>query len=153
MLTRRFRRTRGGNYLLKLPSEERELLRSLPGQLQSVLDTDDPALGRLFPPAYNDDPVHDAEYQLLMHEELLNSRRSALEVMGQTVDAERLELEQLQAWSKALNDLRLVLGTRLDVTEEMGEVDPDDPRAPGLALYGYLTFLQGEVIEALAASL
>ena len=69
------------------------------------------------------------------------------------VESDRVDENQLHAWSTALNDLRLVLGTRLDVTEDMDEVDPEDPRAPAFALYGYLTWLQGEIIEALAAAL
>jgi len=140
MAGRRIRRTRKGDYQLRLSADERVLLRSLPGELREILDGQDPALGRLFPPAYADDPVHDAEYQ-------------ALAVMEQTVENERLDQEQLHAWSRALNELRLVLGTRLDVAEDMVEVDPEDPRAPAFALYGYLSWLQGEIVEALSAAL
>ena len=46
-------RKRGG-YTLNLPPEERELLRTLPGQFREVLQTGDPSLRRLFPPAYTD---------------------------------------------------------------------------------------------------
>jgi hypothetical protein len=51
-----------------------------------------------------------------------------------------------------LNDARLVLGTRLDVTEEtdFGAVDAEDPEAQELAVYAYLTWLQGELVEAVA---
>ena len=73
--------------------------------------------------------------------------------MEQTVENERLDQEQLHAWSRALNELRLVLGTRLDVAEDMVEVEPEDPRAPAFALYGYLSWLQGEIVEALSAAL
>jgi len=153
MASRRVRRTRKGDYQLRLSAEERALLRSLPGELRDILDGEDPALGRLFPPAYTSDPVHDAEYQMLMHQELRQRHEQALAVMEQTVESDRVDENQLHAWSTALNDLRLVLGTRLDVTEDMDEVDPEDPRAPAFALYGYLTWLQGEIIEALAAAL
>ena len=49
----------------------------------------------------------------------------------------------------------VVLGERLGVTEELYEhgIDPNDPRAPELALYGWLTWLQGELIESLASRL
>ncbi|HMC51922.1 MAG TPA: DUF2017 family protein [Acidimicrobiales bacterium] len=153
MAGRRIRRTRKGDYQLRLSAEERTLLRSLPAELRDILDSQDPALGRLYPPAYTSDPVHDAEYQMLMHGELRERHEEALAVMEETVENERLDQDQLHAWSRALNELRLVLGTRLDVTEDMDEVDPEDPRAPGFALYGYLTWLQGEIIEALAAAL
>jgi hypothetical protein len=49
----------------------------------------------------------------------------------------------------ALNQLRLVLGTRLDVTEDVYEtvIDPLDPDASDLAVYLYLTWLQEQFVE------
>jgi hypothetical protein len=146
---RRVRRTRKGDFELRLPQAERDLLRSLPSQLRELLATDDPSLRRLFPPAYLDDPEKDADYQRLMRDELLDRRRGALDTVEATVDATRLDEEQVLGWLEALNDLRLVLGTQLDVTEELEHVDPDDPRAPGLAVYAYLGWLEEEVVAAL----
>ena len=54
-------RVRGGRFRVRLTSEERDLLRSLPGQLRDLLPTDDPSLRRLHSPAYEDDPEHEAE--------------------------------------------------------------------------------------------
>jgi hypothetical protein len=152
VLRRRVTRTRKGEYVLRLPPEERAVLRELPGQLRELLGSDDPSLHRLFPPAYTDDIEHEAEYQRYMGDDLLESHKRALEVMEETIDAERLDEEQLTGWLGALNDLRLVLGTRLDVTEDMYEdgIPPDDPRAPAFALYSYLGWLQEQVVEALA---
>jgi hypothetical protein len=58
----------------------------------------------------------------------------------------------MQAWMRAINHVRLVLGVRLEVTEEGDERprSPRDPRAPAFAVYDYLTYLQGEIIEALS---
>jgi hypothetical protein len=55
------------------------------------------------------------------------------------------------AWLRAVNDVRLLLGTRLDVSEDPAQrkVSPDDPRAPGFALYDYLSLLTQELVEAL----
>ena len=154
MLGRRVRRTRKGQYQLRLPDDERDLLRSLPGQLREMLttDLDDPSLRRLFPPAYLGEEEREAEYRRLMGDDLLASRQEALDVMEATIDADVLDEEQITGWLTALNELRLVLGTRLDVTEDMYDepVAPDDPRAPGLALYGYLGWLQEQVVAALA---
>ena len=154
MIGKRVKRTRKGQYQLRLPAEERDLLRTLPGQLRELLVSggDDPALRRLFPPAYLGEPEREQEYRRLMGDELLVSRQAALDVMEETIDADLLEEDQILGWLNALNELRLVLGTRLDVTEDMydQEVDPDDPRAPGLALYGYLSWLQEEVVAALS---
>lgn len=155
MSQRRVRRTRRGDFQLRLPSEERDLLRSLPGELRGLLSTDDPALSRLFPPAYPDDPAMNTDYGDLTRNDLLESKRSSLEIVEATVDAERLDEEEAVAWLGALNDLRLVLGTRLDVSEDMyeREVSEDDPRRPGLALYFYLGWLQEQVVQALAGGL
>jgi hypothetical protein len=152
-LSPRIRRLRGGRYRLGLTRDEREVLRSLPRQLRELLGTDDPSLVRLFPPAYRDDAASNAEYERLTRESLLADRLAALSVMEATVDAEELSGEQLAAWVGALNDLRLVLGTRLDVTEESyaAELDPRDPRAPELALFAYLSWLQEQAVAALSA--
>ncbi|HEU5212051.1 MAG TPA: DUF2017 family protein, partial [Gaiellaceae bacterium] len=62
---------------------------------------------------------------------------------------------QAAAWCGALNDARLVLGERLGVTEDLYEngIARDDPRARELAFYAWLTWLQGELVEALSSRL
>lgn len=151
----RVRRTRRGDFQIRLPSVERDVLRALPDQLRRLLDAEDASLLRLFPPAYQDDPEANAEYERLVHDDLRLRRLQALEVLEGTIDAERLDEDQMQAWLTALNDLRLVLGTKLDVSEELDpEAMPDDdPEAHGHALYYYLGWLQEQVVEALVSSL
>jgi hypothetical protein len=151
----RIERTRRGDFRLRLPPEERALLRSLPGQIEALLDSDDPSVRRLFPPGYADDPELEAEYRRLVRGDLLAQKREALRTVEETVDAERLSEEQLTEWLGALNDLRLVLGTRLDVTEDMYEegFPEKDPRAPAFAVYGYLGWLEEQVVESLAGGL
>ena len=148
-------RLRGGGFRIRLSPAERQILRSLPAELRDLLGTDDPALRRLSPPGYVDEPELEAEFRALVGDDLLRERLRALEVMEATIDAERLDEEQLAAWVGVLNDLRLVLGTRLDVTEDLdlSEVRPDDPRAAGLSLYAYLTWLEGQAVEALSEPL
>ena len=150
---KRDRRT--GGYLLNLPPEERALLRSLPAQFRDVLQTDDPSLRRIFPPAYTDDDDANDEFQRLMREELLEGKLAALAIVEETAGADHLTGEQLEGWLGALESLRLFLGTQLDVTDETYaiELDPDDPSAPALALYSYLSWLQEQAVEALSSSL
>jgi hypothetical protein len=152
---RRIQRTRRGDFRVRLPASERAVLASLPSQLRDLLAGDDPALARLFPPAYADDPEADAEYRRLMHEDLVEGRLSSLDVLEATLSAERVTEDQLAAWLGALNDLRLVLGTRLDVTEDLNErpMSADDPRASAFGLYLYLGWLEEQVVEALAGGL
>lgn len=145
-------RRRDGLFELRLEAEERGLLGNLPGQLREPLDEgDDAALRRLFPPAYLDDAARDAEYHRYMREDLERTHREALDVLETTVQAETLTAEQLHAWVRAINQLRLVLGTRLDVTEDLDyeDIDDDDPRAPAYSLYAWLSWIQDESIEAL----
>ncbi len=155
MSGRRIQRDRKGGYRLRLPQEERALLATLPAQLREVMQTDDPSLRRLFPPAYADDAEADDEYRRLMREELLEGKLAALRVVEESAYAEHLTEEDLEGWLGALESLRLYLGTQLDVSEATyaEELDPDDPSAPALALYGYLSWLQEQAVEALSAGL
>ena len=152
---RRVRRSRKGGFDLRLPEPERQLVSSLVSQLRSVLTgadvADDPGLRRLFPSAYADDAARDAEYREMVHDDLLAARLGALDVVEATVDATNVDEAQLLAWMGAINDLRLVLGTRLDVSEETAfDADPDDPDAPALAVYQYLSFLLESIVDALS---
>jgi hypothetical protein len=146
-------RTPEGDFRLRLPQAERDLLRHLQAELEHMLDAtpDDPSLHRLFPPAYEDD-ADESAYRRLMRDELLGGRRRALQVLEATAGHDRLSPDDAQAWLTALNDLRLVIGTRLDVSEEtfLDGLDSNDPRAPELALYAYLSWLQEQLVEALA---
>lgn len=154
MAKTRFKFVGGGDVKLRITKEEREVLRGLPGQLRQLMDDDpdDPAVRRLFPPAYRERPDHEHEYRRLMGEDLRERRLAALAAMEETVDADVLTPEQASGWLRALNDLRLVLGTRLDVKDDTfsNDIAEDDPRAPALALYGYLSVLEEELVEALA---
>ena len=153
-LGRRIRRNRKGQFELRLPPQEKEMLRALPGQLLEALEAEpSPDLRRLFPPAYSQDPEAESEYRQLMGGELLERHREALRVMAASLDLPQLDEGQLTAWLTGLNELRLVLGTRLDVTEDQRLPTPDDPRAPVFALYGYLSWLQEQAVEALSETL
>jgi len=144
-------RRSGSGFELELSTPERELLRSLGPQMRELLTSDDDILGRIFPVAYPDDEDRETEYRLLVHDELRASHVEALEILERTADAEHLDESQLFGWMRAVNDVRLVLGTRLDVTEE-GDERPDspgDPRMSAFAVYDYLTWLQGEIVATL----
>lgn len=148
------KRTRSGHFEIRLSADERDLLRGLGPRMREVLtDEADPVRQRLFPVAYPDDDDRQTEYRLLAHDELLESHLGALTILEETVDADRLDADALTAWMRALNEVRLVLGTRLEITEDGDErpADRDDPEAQAFAIYDYLTYLQGEIIEALSA--
>jgi Domain of unknown function (DUF2017) len=148
----RIRRTASGEIRLGLPEEEQELLRDVAASTRELLaDGRDPALRRLFPPAY-DDPELDREYHELTGGQLATGRDQALELLETTVDRDVLSPQEADGWLRALNDVRLVLGTRLDVTEDLdwNGLSPEDPRTPELALYAYVSWIQEQLVEASA---
>lgn len=144
----------GEGFLVRLPAEERDVLRTLPGQLRALVasgDRDDPAVARLFPEAVPDDPAAEEEFRRIAGDGLLAGRLRATEVWESTIDRDLLTEEELLAWLGALNDLRLVLGTRLDVTEDSTDEDfvGDEERGSAFELYRYLSWLVSEIVEAL----
>lgn len=165
----RFERLGDGRVRVTLHAAELELLRSIPSELRVLYDDEggDAVRNRLFPRAYLDPTAEDAEreWRELVHPELVRERLAALEVLTEslkrtsgakrdTVTAE-LDEDETAAWLGVLNDARLALGTRLEVTEatEYDDLDPDDPATPGLAAYAWLTYLQGELIETVMLDL
>jgi Domain of unknown function (DUF2017) len=144
-------RREGDRVRLNLDGHEQALLRELLDQLEPLLaDPDDPALRRLFPPAYSEEE-NDQQYRSLVRDQLVNGRAKALASMRDTLASETIDVEQADEWLRALNDLRLVLGTRLDVSEEIDyeRIDLDEPRGRELAIYGYLAWLQEQLVDAL----
>jgi hypothetical protein len=124
----------------------------------------DPVLGRLFPRAYLDPTEEEAEadWQRLAHGDLVDGRRRALATVEGTLAAAevrrgRFELtlseEQAQAWLAVLNDARLALGTRLDVTEDLdlSGLDPDDPDTAPYAVYWWLGVMEESLVDALSS--
>jgi len=118
---------------------------------------EDPALARLLPDAYGDDAAAATEFRRYTEADLRAGKRVSARTVVSTLSplAGRggrlvLDREEADAWLGTLNDLRLVLGTRLDVTEET-ELDPraDDPRSHALQVYGWLGWLQESLLSCL----
>ena len=149
-------RTETGDFLLRLGPEERGLLRRLSAELEELLaaEPEDPSLRRLRPRAYEDEEV-EREFRSLMGAELESLRLENLRGLAETAGHDRLDAEELDRWLAALNDLRLVLGTRLDVTEDQfaDGFDPSAPHAYELAVYAFLTWLQEAAIDAASRGL
>ena len=97
-----------------------------------------------------DDEIAAADFRRYTEPDLRSEKLLNLGLVAQLLqsDTEKLELSEQQsnAWLRSLNDLRLVLGTRIGVGEDYREEENDDP---GFHLYDYLTYLQGSLIDAL----
>jgi hypothetical protein len=116
---------------------------------------DNPVLARLLPEAYRDDPQAAGDFRRYTDADLRATKRADAQVVLDTLPTGkgRLELDRDQAdrWLGALNDMRLALGTSLDVTEELEieDLEDDDPRLQGLQVYGWLGYLQESLLSCL----
>jgi truncated hemoglobin YjbI len=114
----------------------------------------DPVLARLFPSAYEDEKEA-SEFRRYTEATLRDGKRADAQTVLDTARSGRAELtpEQAQAWLRSLNDVRLTLGTKLDVTEEVHDeiavMSEDDPRYPAYVTYDWLTYLQDSLVRAL----
>lgn len=140
-----------GTFTLRMSDDEREMLSSLLPQLRELITQRDSAAWRLFPNAYQDDQEKAAEYEEMVGAELRDKRLDSITIVEQTLDAVSLTEDQLNAWMGAVNDLRLVLGTRLDVTEESEIEDYNTENAKFLfAAYYHLGYILEEIVTVIS---
>ncbi len=149
---------RRGHVRINLEVVEAGLLATLfddLGGALEVLPEDDPVRQRLFPSAYPEDEDAATEFRELTEDSLRGARVERLErCRAELPSAEgnvELDDEAAQRWLTVLNDLRLAIGTRLNVSEddEPG-IDPADPDAQTRAIYHWLTALQDSLVHAVA---
>ena len=148
-------RREGDGFVLSVRPDDRRVVVDLVAQLRdAILDgTGDERFRRLFPAAYHQDAELDEEYQRLMHGELLASRLDSLnrahELLSRDADAHFVSLseDEIDSLMKSVNDLRLVLGTLLDIQENEPSIDEDDPAYPQVHLYSYLGWLLEWIIR------
>lgn len=142
---------RQGRYVLRMDDQERELIRQLLSELRELLalSPDDPRVRRLYPSAHAEDAELENEFRSLTREDLQNGRLASIDAVEASADADLLDADQLAAWMQAVNSLRLVLGTMLDISDDDQELtfDPNDPNARTVALYGYLGGLLDEIVD------
>jgi Domain of unknown function (DUF2017) len=119
---------------------------------------DDPVLARLLPDAYQEDPDSAGEFRRYTEQDLRDGKTAAaltvLDTLPESGGRVTLSEDQAQTWLRALNDVRLALGVRLEVTEqvydELAKMDPADPRYGALAIYDWLTAVQESLVLALS---
>ena len=118
----------------------------------------DPVVARLLPDAYRDDPEKAGEFRKYTESSLRESKKYFAQTLLETLPASggkvRLTGDQARDWLRALNDIRLMFGVRLEVTEDFEEqlaaLDPKDPRAAAFEVYGWLGAVQESLVRALA---
>ncbi|GGR67592.1 hypothetical protein GCM10010269_02980 [Streptomyces humidus] len=138
----------------------------------------DPVLRRLFPDAYTDpegapgargadeQKAHSAEFRRYTENDLRAGKRDNALAVVRSLDALaseaadeggavlKLSPQESQAWLRALNDLRLAIGSRLEITDEddtdlLYRLPDDDPRKPMVMAYLWLGGLQETLVATL----
>ncbi|MDA3022857.1 MAG: DUF2017 domain-containing protein [Actinomycetota bacterium] len=173
-----FQRTRTGRTVLRVDEMEKAVLTSLAEQMiafvapnEATESTDplalivgidevaetpsDPALARMFPAAYRDDDEAAGDFRRFTERDLratkiANSSNVAvcLKRHGEKIV---LTADEALCWLGFLNDTRIAIGTRLEITEEnhddLAKLPEDDPRAGLFDVYDWLTFLQDSLVR------
>jgi hypothetical protein len=154
-------RFRHGDVVARLDPAEAGIVGLLLDQLEQLLAADaddvagDPVMARLLPDGHRSDPELAADYRELTESSLRSGKSDDLAIVRATLPdgggEVRLDPDQAGAWLRTSNDLRLALGTRLDITEDTEPPDEiADEQDQQLAVYYWLTALQGSLVDALA---
>ncbi|MFI6933418.1 DUF2017 domain-containing protein [Streptomyces sp. NPDC050287] len=136
----------------------------------------DPVLRRLFPDAYSDpegapgpkqaeeERAYSAEFRRYTENDLRAGKREnalavirsldALSSAGKGGAVLKLSPGESQQWLSALNDLRLAIGSRLEITDEddsdlLYHLPDEDPRKPMVMAYLWLGGLQETLVSTL----
>ena len=155
-------RRRGDVLVARLVDAETSIVGLLLDQLEQLLAADpedsggDPVVERLLPPGHASDPELAADYRDLTEAALRSGKADDLAIVRATLPPEggevRLDDDQARAWLRTTNDLRLALGTRLGVTADTEPPeDPTEEEGSQLAVYYWLTAVQGSLVDALVA--
>jgi hypothetical protein len=149
------RRGRGDTVVVELGGGVRTFLRDAAGAYRDLLTSDaaadDPAVARLSPTAYADDPLLEIGFSERTADDLERARMEAIETVLRTATSTSLTSDEADAWLRTCNGLRLVLGTRLDLTEESTPDDFAGDAATAAAFEQYA--LLSEIVELLVRAL
>jgi hypothetical protein len=115
-------------------------------------------LARLLPDAYQDDDEAAGEFRKYTESSLREAKKYFAQTLLDTVPPKggrvKLTADQARDWLRALNDVRLMFGVRLEVTEDFEEqlasLDQKDPRFAAFEVYGWLGAVQDSLVRAIA---
>jgi hypothetical protein len=133
-------------------------LAAMVGLTENAKLSDDPMLARLLPDAYEGNPEAADEFRRYTEQGLRSGKVAAARAVLATLPPGggrvRLAEPEAQAWLRALNDVRLMLGVALEVTDDfddqVSDMSPDDPRAPYVGVYQWLAYIQDTLVRSLS---
>lgn len=152
-----------------VPRDEQDPFEALMDFSGPTQEPEDPVLVRLFPTAYPEDAEAASEFRRFTEGSLRDAKAAAactiIDVLeeaglpqeppgeGLVIDVE-LEPGQAEAWLRSFTDLRLALGTRLEVEEDDEDywltLPEDDPRSRSHDVYLWVGYLQETLVDALS---
>src|SRR2546423_10731723 len=159
-------RRHGDQCVARFAADEVAVLRQVASEVIGLLsenfDRDDPVVERLFPDVYADDAEQAAEFRRYTEGDLKTAKIDQAAAILAALPSDggavvRLDPEAAEAWLRALNDVRLALGIRLemrddiDLVEELDEAvirDPTSAPVRQLPMYEYRGVLQESLLES-----
>ena len=181
-MTYGFQRTATGRVVLRVDEVERGLLMSVARQVMDLVQpaeaspdqdplaaqvgwvdgdvgiSDDPAVARLLPDAY-DDPDDARDFRRFTENDLRQSKMQHAMTVVEEIErsGEKVAVTSTDSWLGLLNDARIAIGTRIQISEDNHEELaglPDDDRRSGLFhVYDWLTFLQESLVRCMDPAL
>lgn len=160
-------RRQGSHCVASFAQDEVRVLRKVAGEVVGLLtdgfDHDDPVVDRLFPAIYPDEPAESEEVRRYTEGDLKTAKIDQAGAILAGLPAQgsgdvALDAEEAEAWLRAINDARLAMGIRLEITadtdlgEELDDAvlhDPTSTRVFQLSVYAYLGYLQESLLHAL----
>jgi len=139
------------------PSDHVDPLAAIVGIDIDARTPDDPAMLRLFPDAYSDDPEAALDFrrftQRSLQEAKLAHAHTVLEALARSGEKITISSGDIPSWLGFLNDARLAIGTRIEISEEnheeLSQLPEDDPRHGMFHVYDWLTYLQESLVQLL----
>ena len=181
-MTYGFQRTATGRVVLRVDDVERGLLMSVARQVMDLVQpaeaspdqdplaaqlgwvdgdvgiSDDPAVARLLPDAY-DDPDDARDFRRFTENDLRQSKMQHAMTVVEEIErsGEKVAVTSTDSWLGLLNDARIAIGTRIQISEdnhkELAGLPDDDPRSGLFHVYDWLTFLQESLVRCMDPAL
>ena len=181
-MTYGFQRTATGRVVLRVDDVERGLLISVARQVMDLVQpaeaspdqdplaaqvgwvdgdvgiSDDPAVARLLPDAY-DDPDDARDFRRFTENDLRQSKMQHAMTVVEEIErsGEKVAVTSTDSWLGLLNDARIAIGTRIQISEdnyeELAGLPDDDPRSGLFHVYDWLTFLQESLVRCMDPAL
>lgn len=181
-MTYGFQRTATGRVVLRVDDVERGLLMSVARQVMDLVQpaeaspdqdplaaqlgwvdgdvgiSDDPAVARLLPDAY-DDPDDARDFRRFTENDLRQSKMQHAMTVVEEIErsGEKVAVTSTDSWLGLLNDARIAIGTRIQISEdnheELAGLPDGDPRSGLFHVYDWLTFLQESLVRCMDPAL